>query len=176
MSLEQKLKAFNQKFTEWRKLVNKIPIHRLLWKIYTETYYFDYVGALKNGEMRQANLQALSVRAESYESSGYKGLFKFVRLINKFMEQNNDLASVNIKLPQNAVRVMTFHKSKGLEFDYVFLMNLQSRFNDRDLKEDVILSREHGLGMKYIADLKAEPDVITDFPYALVKWKHFPTW
>ena len=90
------------------------------------------------------------------------------------MEQNNDLASVNIKLPQNAVRVMTFHKSKGLEFDYVFLMNLQSRFNDRDLKEDVILSRENGLGMKLIADLKDEADVITDFPYALVKMETFP--
>lgn len=173
-SLENKLKAFYNKFTEWRKLVNQVAIHDLLWKIYTETYYFDYVGALKNGEMRQANLQALAVRAESYESSGYKGLFKFVRLINKFMEQNNDLASVNIKLPQNAVRVMTFHKSKGLEFDYVFLMNLQSRFNDRDLKEDVILSRENGLGMKLIADLKDEADVITDFPYALVKMETFP--
>ncbi|MDN6755992.1 MAG: helicase-exonuclease AddAB subunit AddA [Lactococcus lactis] len=173
-SLENKLKAFYKKFTEWRKLVNQVAIHDLLWKIYTETYYFDYVGALKNGEMRQANLQALAVRAESYESSGYKGLFKFVRLINKFMEQNNDLASVNIKLPQNAVRVMTFHKSKGLEFDYVFLMNLQSRFNDRDLKEDVILSRENGLGMKLIADLKDEADVITDFPYALVKMETFP--
>lgn len=69
---------------------------------------------------------------------------------------------------------MTFHKSKGLEFDYVFLMNLQSRFNDRDLKENVILSRENGLGMKLIADLKDEADVITDFPYALVKMETFP--
>ncbi len=173
-AFSKKLKSFYDKFTEWRKLVNQISIHELLWRIYTETYYFDYVGALKNGEMRQANLQALSIRAESYESSGYKGLFKFIRLIDKFMEQNNDLASVNIKLPQNAVRVMTFHKSKGLEFDYVFLMNLQSRFNSRSLQENVILSRENGLGMKYVADLKKEPEVVTDFPYALVRMETFP--
>lgn len=172
--LNQKIVLFLEKFTSWRKLVNQISIHELLWKIYTETYYYDYVGALKNGEMRQANLQALAIRAESYESSGYKGLFKFIQMINKFMEQNNDLASVNIKLPQNAVRVMTFHKSKGLEFDYVFLMNLQSRFNDRDLREDVILTRENGLGMKYTADVKKEKEVQTDFPYALVKMETLP--
>lgn len=174
LTLTKKLLDFTKKFTDWRKLVNQISIHELLWKIYTETYYFDYVGALKNGEMRQANLQALAVRAESYESSGYKGLFKFIQMINKFMEQNNDLASVNIKLPQNAVRVMTFHKSKGLEFDYVFLMNLQSRFNDRDLRENIILTRENGLGMKYVADLKKEPEVMTEFPYALVKMETLP--
>ncbi|MFC4651638.1 helicase-exonuclease AddAB subunit AddA [Lactococcus nasutitermitis] len=169
-----KLSKFIDRFTEWRKLVNQISIHELLWKIYVDTYYFDYVGALQNGEMRQANLQALSTRAESYESSGYKGLFKFIRLIDKFMEQNNDLASVNIKLPQNAVRVMTFHKSKGLEFDFVFLMNLQSKFNTRDLKENIILTRENGLGMKVVADLKKEADVQTDFPYVLVKMETLP--
>ena len=172
--LQAKLTDFHSKFTEWRKLVNQISIHELLWKIYVETYYYDYVGALRNGELRQANLQALSTRAESYESSGYKGLFKFIRMIDKFMEQNNDLASVNIKLPQNAVRVMTFHKSKGLEFDYVFLMNLQSRFNARDLNENVILTRENGVGIKYVADLKNEPEVQTDFPYVLTKMETLP--
>ena len=173
-ALKTKIASFLEKFTEWRKLVNEVPIHELLWKIYTETYYMDYVGALPNGEMRQANLHALSVRAESYESSGYKGLFRFIKMIDKFMEQNNDLASVNIKLPQNAVRVMTFHKSKGLEFDVVFLMNLQSKFNQKDLRDSVILTRENGLGMKYTADLKNESAVETDFPYALVKMETLP--
>lgn len=172
--LQKKLVVFTKTFTHWRKRVNQISIHELLWKIYIETYYFDYVGALPNGEMRQANLQALSMRAESYETSGYKGLFRFIRMIDKFMEQNNDLASVNIKLPQNAVRVMTFHKAKGLEFDYVFLMNLQSRFNEQDLRANVILTRENGLGMKYIADLKKEDVVKTEFPYALVKMETLP--
>ncbi|WP_271328100.1 helicase-exonuclease AddAB subunit AddA [Lactococcus muris] len=172
--LKEKITQFLNKFTSWRKLVNELPIHELLWKIYTETYYLDYVGALPNGEMRQANLQALSTRAELYEKSGYKGLFRFIKMIDKFMEQNNDLASVNIKLSQNAVRVMTFHKSKGLEFDVVFLMNLQTKFNQRDLKESVILTRENGLGMKYTADLKKEEAVETDFPYALVKMDTLP--
>lgn len=173
-SLKTKIDTFLERFTGWRKLVNEVTIHELLWKIYTETFYLDYVGALPNGEMRQANLHALSVRAESYESSGYKGLFRFIKMIDKFMEQNNDLASVNIKLPQNAVRVMTFHKSKGLEFDVVFLMNLQTKFNQKDLRDSVILTRENGLGMKYTADLKNESAVETDFPYALVKMETLP--
>lgn len=172
--LKAKINSFLERFTSWRKLVNEVSIHELLWKIYTETYYMDYVGALPNGELRQANLHALSIRAESYESAGYKGLFRFIKMIDKFMEQNNDLASVNIKLPQNAVRVMTFHKSKGLEFDVVFLMNLQTKFNQKDLRDSVILTRENGLGMKYTADLKNEAAVETEFPYALVKMETLP--
>ncbi|NHI98872.1 helicase-exonuclease AddAB subunit AddA [Lactococcus garvieae] len=173
-ALKAKINSFLDRFTSWRKLVNEVSIHELLWKIYTETYYMDYVGALPNGELRQANLHALSIRAESYESAGYKGLFRFIKMIDKFMEQNNDLASVNIKLPQNAVRVMTFHKSKGLEFDVVFLMNLQTKFNQKDLRDSVILTRENGLGMKYTADLKNEAAVETEFPYALVKMETLP--
>lgn len=173
-ALKAKINSFLERFTSWRKLVNEVSIHELLWKIYTETYYMDYVGALPNGELRQANLHALSIRAESYESAGYKGLFRFIKMIDKFMEQNNDLASVNIKLPQNAVRVMTFHKSKGLEFDVVFLMNLQTKFNQKDLRDSVILTRENGLGMKYTADLKNEAAVETEFPYALVKMETLP--
>lgn len=173
-ALKAKINSFLERFTSWRKLVNEVSIHELLWKIYTETYYMDYVGALPNGELRQANLHALSIRAETYESAGYKGLFRFIKMIDKFMEQNNDLASVNIKLPQNAVRVMTFHKSKGLEFDVVFLMNLQTKFNQKDLRDSVILTRENGLGMKYTADLKNEAAVETEFPYALVKMETLP--
>jgi len=170
--LEDKINKFRHTFTEWRKLVNQMPIHELLWKIYTDSYYFDYVGALQNGQMRQANLQALTSRASNYEKSGYKGLFKFIKMIDKFMEQKNDLASVHIKLPQNAVRVMTFHKSKGLEFDYVFLMNFQSKFNQKDLQKSIIINRDNGVGIQYIADFKHQVDTI--FPYALVKMDTLP--
>ncbi|GBG96883.1 helicase-exonuclease AddAB subunit AddA [Lactococcus termiticola] len=172
--LENKIVAFLETFEVWRKLSTEIQVHELLWKIYLDSYYFDYVGSLDNGKMRQANLQALSSRAKSYEASGYKGLFRFIKLIDSFMAQNNDLAAVNIKLPQNAVRVMTFHKSKGLEFNHVFLMNLNKRFNMDDLKKDVILDRDGGIGMKYLADFKQEPAVNTNFPYAMVKMETFP--
>ena len=167
-----KLTDFVKQFTDWRNLIQQISIHELLWKIYTESYYYDYVGALPNGEMRQANLQALSSRAEAYETSGYKGLSRFIALIDGFMEQNNDLASVSLKLPQNAVRVLTFHKAKGLEFNYVFLMNLQSKFNQRDLNEPLNLTRRYGIGIKYIFDFKNEVD--TDFPYALARMETIP--
>jgi len=172
--LKAKIQAFYQIFGGWRKLSSKIEVHELLWKIYLDSYYFDYVGSLDNGELRQANLQALSSRAKSYEASGYKGLFRFIKLIESFMGQNNDLAAVNIKLPENAVRVMTFHKSKGLEFDHVFLMNLNKKFNMQDLNSDIILDREEGIGITYRADFKHEEGVVTEFPYALVKMDTFP--
>lgn len=172
LSLQRKISDFQTKFTVWCKRVNEISIYELLWEIYRETYYFDYVGALPNGEMRQANLKSLAERAESYEKSGYKGLFKFIKMLEQFMAQNNDLASVNIKLPSNAVRVMTFHKSKGLEFDHVFLMNLQTRFNTRDLTKSAIFSRQNGIGIQYLADFKSE--IETDFPFAPIKMETFP--
>lgn len=171
-SLRQKLEDFNDKFSNWIEMANKVSLHNLIWKIYQDTYYYEYVGAMNNGALRQANLQALSTRANDFENNGYKGLYRFVKMIDNFLEQNNDLASVNVELPENAVRVMTIHKSKGLEFDYVFLLNLQVKFQQRDLTSKLILSRENGAGTQMIVDMKDR--VETDFPYALVSMETVP--
>jgi ATP-dependent helicase/nuclease subunit A len=127
---------------------------------------------MKNGQQRQANLAALADRAAAYESSGYKGLFQFIKMIDSFMTSQNDLAAVNVALPSDAVRVMTIHKSKGLEFPYVFILNVNKKFNTKDLSSDLILSRKNGAGISFVTDFKQEID--TEFPYAMVKMTTLP--
>ena len=171
-TLSVKLQHFENTFSKWCQLAHQESLHSLIWKIYRDTHYYDYVGGMKNGQLRQANLAALADRAATYESSGYKGLFQFIKMIDNFMDSKNDLAAVNIALPSDAVRVMTIHKSKGLEFPYVFILNVNKKFNTKDLSSDLILSRKNGAGISFLADFKKEID--TEFPYAMVKMTTLP--
>ncbi|GHU35835.1 ATP-dependent helicase/nuclease subunit A [Bacilli bacterium] len=171
-SLSAKLQHFENLFSKWCQLSHQESLHSLIWEIYRDTHYYDYVGGMKNGQQRQANLAALADRAAAYESSGYKGLFQFIKMIDSFMASQNDLAAVNIALPSNAVRVMTIHKSKGLEFPYVFILHVNKKFNTKDLTSDLILSRKNGAGISFVADFKHE--IETEFPYAMVKMTTLP--
>lgn len=170
--LTEKLTHFETLYHKWCQLAHQESLHTLIWEIYRDTHYYDYVGGMKNGQQRQANLAALAERAAAYETSGYKGLFQFIKMIANFMASKNDLVAVNLALPSNAVRVMTIHKSKGLEFPYVFLLNVDKKFNRKDLTRDLILSRKNGAGIQVTADFKSE--IETDFPYALVKMTSLP--
>jgi ATP-dependent helicase/nuclease subunit A len=172
--LYSKLTAFETCFTNWRQLSATSAVHELLNQIYLDSFYLEYVSALPNGEQRQANLQALMSRALSYESNGYKGLVKFIDMIDNYLQQENDLADVNHHLPQNAVRIQTIHKSKGLEFDYVFIMNFQTRFSSQDFRSDILLDKELGAGIKFTADLAKDKKIISEFPHALVKMETIP--
>ena len=171
-TLSVKIQHFENTFSKWCQRAHQESLHSLIWKIYRDTHYYDYVGGMKNGQLRQANLAALADRAATYESSGYKGLFQFIKMIDNFMDSKNDLAAVNIALPSDAVRVMTIHKSKGLEFPYVFILNVNKKFNTKDLSSDLILSRKNGAGISFLADFKKEID--TEFPYAIVKMTTLP--
>ncbi|MDR0297537.1 MAG: helicase-exonuclease AddAB subunit AddA [Streptococcaceae bacterium] len=172
--LYSKLTEFRVMFTAWRELSILSPIHVLLQKIYEDSYYPEYVGALANGLQRQANLHALSTRAKRYEESGYKGVFQFIKLIETVLDQENDLTAVTVKLPGDAVRVMTIHHAKGLEFDYVFLMNLSTKFNTTDLSKPLILSRKNGIGLQHTVDLKKKMPADYFFPFANVKLDTLP--
>ena len=167
-----KLTAFMTRFDRWTKLSRQDSLYSLIWHIYRDTHYYDYVGGMINGQLRQANLTALADRAADYETSGYKGLFQFINMIDNFITSNNDLTSVNIALPTDSVRVMTIHKSKGLEFPYVFILNFNKKFNTKELSGDLILSRKNGAGIQFTADFKDEID--TEFPYARVKMTTLP--
>lgn len=171
-TLSVKIQHFENTFSKWCQRAHQESLHSLIWEIYRDTHYYDYVGGMKNGQLRQANLAALADRAATYESSGYKGLFQFIKMIDNFMDSKNDLAAVNIALPSDAVRVMTIHKSKGLEFPYVFILNVNKKFNTKDLSSDLILSRKNGAGISFLADFKKEID--TEFPYAIVKMTTLP--
>ena len=97
---------------------------------------------MPNGPARQANLYALALRADQFEKSNFKGLSRFIRMIDQVLEAQHDLASVAVAPPKDAVELMTIHKSKGLEFSYVFILNMDQDFNKQDSMSEVILSRK----------------------------------
>ncbi len=154
--LKKKLVLFQKTLLSWRTFAKTHSLYDLIWKIYQDRFYYDYVGALPNGAQRQANLYALSLRANDYEKSSFKGLSRFISMIDKILENQHDLASVPYAAPQDAVHLMTVHKSKGLEFKYVFLLNMDKAFNRQDTSSSIILSRKNGIGIKYIADVEVE--------------------
>lgn len=154
--LSHKIEAFFKTFLDWREFAKWHALYDLIWKIYNDKFYYDYVGALPRAEQRQGNLYALALRANDFEKTGFKGLSRFIGMINKILENQNDLADVEVALPKNAVNLMTIHKSKGLEFKYVFILNIDKRFSIQDMASPLILSRENGVGIKYLADMKAE--------------------
>ena len=150
-ALAEKLNQFMDILDSWRLYTKTHSLYDLIWKIYNDRFYYDYVGALPNGPARQANLYALALRADQFEKSNFKGLSRFIRMIDQVLEAQHDLASVAVAPPKDAVELMTIHKSKGLEFPYVFILNMDQDFNKQDSMSDVILSRQNGLGVKYIA-------------------------
>ena len=152
--LAEKLNKFMDILDSWRLYAKTHSLYDLIWKIYNDRFYYDYVGALPNGPARQANLYALALRADQFEKSNFKGLSRFIRMIDQVLEAQHDLASVAVAPPKDAVELMTIHKSKGLEFPYVFILNMDQDFNKQDSMSDVILSRQNGLGVKYIAKVE----------------------
>ena len=152
--LAEKLNQFMDILDSWRLYAKTHSLHDLIWKIYNDRFYYDYVGALPNGPARQANLYALALRSDQFEKSNFKGLSRFIRMIDQVLEAQHDLASVAVAPPKDAVELMTIHKSKGLEFPYVFILNMDQDFNKQDSMSDVILSRQNGLGVKYIAKVE----------------------
>lgn len=153
-ALAEKLSQFMDSLSSWRLYAKTHSLYDLIWKIYNDRFYYDYVGALPNGLARQANLYALALRADQFEKSNFKGLSRFIRMIDQVLEAQHDLASVAVAPPKDAVELMTIHKSKGLEFPYVFILNMDQDFNKQDSMSDVILSRKNGLGVKYIAKVE----------------------
>lgn len=152
--LAEKLDQFMDILDSWRLYAKTNSLYDLIWKIYNDRFYYDYVGALPNGPARQANLYALALRADQFEKSNFKGLSRFIRMIDQVLEAQHDLASVAVAPPKDAVELMTIHKSKGLEFPYVFILNMDQDFNKQDSMSDIILSRQNGLGVKYIAKVE----------------------
>lgn len=153
-ALAEKLNQFMDILASWRLYAKIHSLYDLIWKIYNDRFYYDYVGALPNGPARQANLYALALRADQFEKSNFKGLSRFIRMIDQVLEVQHDLASVAVAPPKDAVELLTIHKSKGLEFPYVFILNMDQDFNKQDSMSDVILSRQNGLGVKYIAKVE----------------------
>ncbi len=149
--LRIKCDRFIRSLNRWRTYAKQKSAAGLIWTIYTETGIYDFMGALEGGEEAQANLKLLYERAKQYEQSGFKGLFNFLRYIDKLRGRRNDLSGARlIGENHDVVRIMTIHKSKGLEFPVVFLAGMGKRLKNSQNKETrVLLHNELGFGMKY---------------------------
>ena len=147
----------------WRKEQEYLSLDELIWKIYNDTGYYNYVGLMTNGELRQANLKMLFVRAKQCESISFKGLFNFINYIEKVKTSSKDMDSAKI-IGENddVIRIMSIHKSKGLEFPVVFLSGTGKQFNMQDLNNKILLHPEIGIGVKYIDyDRQIEYDTLS---------------
>lgn len=154
-ALRKKLDRFVEQLLYFRRKKKEMPLHALLWEIYTKTGIFYQVQMLPEGETRKENLLMLLKKAEDYEKTVFKGLFYFLR----YMEQlrTYEVEPVNGALKEEGgdqVRIMTIHKSKGLEFPVVFVSGLSRRFNLMDTNRPALFSTELGVGLEYV-DLTA---------------------
>ena len=161
--LKEKIERFLGELDKWREEQEYLSLDELIWKIYEDTGFLNYIGILPNGLLRQENLKMLFERAKQYESASFKGLFNFIRFIEKLHSSSGDLGSAKmIGENEDVVRIMSIHKSKGLEFPIVFLASSSSRFNLMDLNKDILLDQELGLGVKYIDyDMQIKYDTLT---------------
>ena len=167
-NLSDKAKNLLKKLNEWRDMSQVVSVSELITTIYRETGYYDYVGGLPEGVLRQANLRMLVDRAAAYENTALRGLARFLKFVNKIKELKTDL-SIARTLGENedVVRIMTIHKSKGLEFPVVFVAGLGKQFNLKDEKTDILLkNRKLGLGIQHI--IKNEPVRFPTLSYQVV--------
>lgn len=166
----EKLQRFFLHFEEWRNLARRGSLADLIWRIYMDTHYYEMVGAMPGGKQRQANLRALHDRALSYEKSSFRGLFRFLRFIDRMKKRGDDLGTARaMSEKENVVRLMTIHSSKGLEFPYVFLAGLGRDFNQMDFNELYLFDQTFGLAVKAV-----DPDKrisYTSLPFLAMKEK-----
>lgn len=146
--IKKKLQKCLGQMDELRKIVPYTPMHELLWKILDTTGYGDYAASMPGGAQRKANLDMLIEKARAYESTSYKGLFHFVRYIEQLQKYDVDYGEASIEDEHSdTVRVMTIHKSKGLEFPIVIVAGMGKRFNMQDARSAVALHAGMGVGL-----------------------------
>ena len=148
---EEKLYRFYVTYQKLRRLVPDTPIHELIEILLRETGYGNYAAAMPAGRRRRANLDMLVEKAIAYENTSYKGLFHFVRYIDELQKYDVDFGEADMTGEQeDVVRIMSIHKSKGLEFPVVFVSGLGKNFNRQDVRSCMVLHPEFGMGLDWM--------------------------
>ena len=150
-ALQTKLDHFCADLARYRAMAHYLSIHELLYRIFDETGYDHYVSAMPAGRRRKANLDAMIDMALFFEKTSYKGLFDYIRYIEKLKKYDSDQGEATVFSDQDdLVRIMSIHKSKGLQFPVVFLSGMSRKFNTRSLNEAVLVDAELGIGCDYV--------------------------
>ena len=147
----EKARRFYEYLDEWRSMARQGSLSELIWQLYRDTQFYDFVGGLPGGKQRQANLRALYDRARQYEQTSFRGLFRFLRFVERMIERGDDLGAARaLGEQEDVVRIMTIHSSKGLEFPVVFIAGLSRNFNMSDIRKPYMLDKEYGIAAKYV--------------------------
>ncbi len=149
--LYRKLERFLKELERYRALAGELSVYELLYRILQDTGYGGYAAAMPGGARREANLFMLLEKAAAYEKSSYHGLYHFIRYIDKLQKYEVDYGEAEV-VGENAdaVRIMTIHKSKGLEFPVVFVCGTAKKFNRMDVRSRMVIHPELGIGMDYM--------------------------
>lgn len=149
--LYEKVRRFYDYLVEWRSMARQGSLSELIWQLYRDTQFYDFVGGLPGGKQRQANLRALYDRARQYEQTSFRGLFRFLRFVERMIERGDDLGAARaLGEQEDVIRIMTIHSSKGLEFPVVFIAGMSRNFNMTDIRKAYMLDKEYGFAAKYV--------------------------
>lgn len=150
-TLRKKAENFLTQLQQWSILAGQVELSQFIWKVYKDTGFYEYVGTLREGLQRQANLRALHERAKAYEQTSYKGVFMFLRFLEQLERNQADLEPAKILSDnENVVRIMSIHKSKGLEFPVVFLGGMGKKFNLADTQQELLLDKSYGITLPVV--------------------------
>ena len=149
--LKNKIKKFIMLLEELQQKQEYLKLDELIWYIYEKTGYLNYVSLMTDGAIKTANLKMLFEKAKSYEEGSFRGLYKFINFIDRITKSGSDMGAPKlIGENENVIRIMSIHKSKGLEFPVVFLSGTSKQFNMQDLNEKILLHQDIGFGPQYI--------------------------
>jgi ATP-dependent helicase/nuclease subunit A len=149
--IQEKINKFLSNLEQWQQKQEILALDEFIWNLYQTTGYYDFVNSMPNGKIKVANLKLLFEKAKDYEKASFKGLYNFVNYIEKIKKTSGDTSSAKIiGENENVVRIMSIHKSKGLEFPIVFLCGTGKQFNMQDLNQNILLHQDLGFGPKYI--------------------------
>ncbi len=149
--IREKLRSFFETWQSIRQEAQYTPVHEILWEILDRTGYGEYAAALPGGTQRKANLDMLVEKAVAYEATSYRGLYHFVRYIESLKKYEVDYGEANLEGEgEDSLRIMSIHKSKGLEFPVVFVCGLAKSFNRTDQRSRLVLHDKLGIACDYV--------------------------
>lgn len=149
--LSEKLEKFIDKLNVYREMAKELPVDKIIQNIYDETDFYDIMSAMPAGEKRAANLDILLGQARDYAANGHHGIFKFTHFVENIKKASLDIGEASVNNDSmNAVRIMTMHKSKGLQFPIVFVSGLGKSVNLMEANDRVIINSDYGVGTDYV--------------------------
>ncbi|QSX07515.1 helicase-exonuclease AddAB subunit AddA [Alkalibacter rhizosphaerae] len=150
-ALAEKCRRMKASVEKWKERSRIVPLDRFLWTLMMETNYYHYVGALPGGVQRQANVRVLIDRARAFSESSLKGLFQFIQFVQEMKDVDSDMELARVLGPmENVVRIMSIHKSKGLEFPLVMVGGMGKGFNTQDTRSMLLLHKDLGICPEYV--------------------------